>query len=257
MSWDLRGKTISLKATNISAKYKPVKVTAAETFDLCSAGQAATGFLQNSVGAGEVGAVMVDGVTFAIASAPIAAGAKVAAAGSGKIRTVQGGDVALGTALNPAGADGDIISVLLQIANVGPIGSTGVEGPQGQVIYASVGANLAAGADIAGQVIIAIPHGYTAALLDAKVISAGAAGGVDDANTSVFAVKTGATALAGFTFDTDNAFPGAGLLQTFDLEVGAAGPIAQDAVIVFDCTNGATADLPAFTVQITLELTEI
>jgi hypothetical protein len=82
----------------------------------------------------------------------------------------------------------------------------------------------------------------------AKVISTGSAAGIDDTNTSVFEIKVGTTVLADFTFDTDHAFPAAGAAQ--DLDLGEVVSVEDGDVITLSVTNGATANLPIFVVQL-------
>lgn len=114
------------------------------------------------------------------------------------------------------------------------------------VILSYTSADLAAGADIADAPVGAAAFNGT--LVAAKVISTGAAAGVDDANTSVFAIKVGVTTLASKTYDTANAFPAAGVAD--DLTLGEAVSVATDDVITLSVTNGATANLPIFVVQL-------
>ena len=98
--------------------YGPVKFSSNELAS-CAAGEAAVGFLQEApdgtASGGAAGAVMHNGITRAVASAAISQGAKVAAAGSGKLRTAVSGDHVLGVALSSASADEDVIAVLISL----------------------------------------------------------------------------------------------------------------------------------------------
>jgi hypothetical protein len=73
------------------------------------------GVLQNDPASGGVADVMHDGVTRAVAGAAIAVGAKVACTAAGKVQTAATTQHVLGVALTAAAADGDIITVLLQM----------------------------------------------------------------------------------------------------------------------------------------------
>lgn len=136
MSYEDRGKAITLlSARDIDVRYVAVKKTSNnEEFDLCGADDVPIGILQTPTKKGTAGAVLINGVSFAIAADVIAAGAPVAPTTGGKI--VAAGDaISFGTALNGATASGDIISVLLQIPVVAeavgpyiPISEKGVAG---------------------------------------------------------------------------------------------------------------------------------
>lgn len=110
------GKVISLKAAqNMEGKkFAAVKVSDVRTFDLCGAGEECIGILQNEVIAGEAGRVVINGVTFAVASGVIAAGAKVAAAADGQIKTADEGASVIGVAIETAAAAGDIITIVIK-----------------------------------------------------------------------------------------------------------------------------------------------
>jgi hypothetical protein len=111
--------------------------------------------------------------------------------------------------------------------------------------------NLAAGVDLADVIMYAVPHGYTATLLAARIISQGTPAGIDDANTCVINIENGATSMAGKTYNTANAFPTNGIgTLTLTANTGAL----EDQVVTLSVTNGATADPPAFIVQMTLSL---
>jgi len=56
------------------------------------------------------------GISRAVAGAAISLNDAVASDANGKLRTAQAGDTPLGRALEAAAADGDIVSVLLNIA---------------------------------------------------------------------------------------------------------------------------------------------
>jgi hypothetical protein len=114
-----KGKTITLTAaadySAAAARYFPVKITGANEFTACAAGEKSVGFAQLPAKQYEADQIMINGITFAKASAAISAGADIAAAGTYKIRTANGTtDNVIGIALSAATADGDIISVLIR-----------------------------------------------------------------------------------------------------------------------------------------------
>jgi hypothetical protein len=74
-----------------------------------SAGEAILGVVQNNpTGTSQTASVMIIGRTSMIANAAIAALAKLASAGNGKVRTAQSGDTVIGMALTAASNDGDL-----------------------------------------------------------------------------------------------------------------------------------------------------
>ena len=98
--------------------YSPVKLVAGE-LQACAAGESAIGFLQEkpdgTTPGGDVGSVMHNGVSRGVASAAIAQGDKLAAAGSGQLRVAVSGDHVLGIALSPASAAGEVLAVLVTL----------------------------------------------------------------------------------------------------------------------------------------------
>jgi hypothetical protein len=103
-------------AGDLSAKqYLFMKLSAAQTVDTCSAvTDKSVGVLQNDPSAaGQVAVVAVAGTTKVIAGAAIAAGALVGPTAAGKAQTAVATQYARGVALEAAGADGDIIEILL------------------------------------------------------------------------------------------------------------------------------------------------
>ena len=239
MSYDNKGKTLSLISdAEYTSRYIAVKKSAvAEQFTVCAAGDVPIGILQEPVGAaGRAAQILIGGVSFVEASAAIAAGASVTTAGDGLAVTAGAGDTPFGVALNAATAAGDIISVLLKT-----VGNPSAN----QVILNYTAADLEAGADLTAQTIGTA--GFAGTIVAAKVISLGVAAGVDAANTSVFAIKKGTTTLATKTFNNTVAFPASGAVASLTIAEAAVG---ADDVLTLSVTNGATADLPAFIVQL-------
>lgn len=239
MSYENKGKSITLISdAAYNTRYVAVKQTnVPEVFTICLAGDAPVGILQYDTPANQACEIMVDGVSFMVAGAAIAAGASIAAGAGGVAVTAQGGATPFGIALNAAAAAGDIISVLMK-----PVGNPAATA----VIMTYTSANLAADADItAGVVGVAAFDGE---LVGAKIVSTGAAAGIDAANTSKFELKVGAVKVSELTFDDAVLFPGAG--EVADLPLVPPVAVQTNDVITLDVTNGATADLPVFVVQL-------
>jgi hypothetical protein len=108
---------ISLKAAaDLSTKqFYFVEATAADTVNACNAiTDLAIGVLTNKPSAaGQAASVAIGGIAKVVAGAAISAGAKVAPMASGKAQTAASTQFPRGVALEAAGADGDIIHILL------------------------------------------------------------------------------------------------------------------------------------------------
>lgn len=117
-------KAISFEAGgDLSAdQWKFVTVAADEQVDLhASAGDLPTGVLLNNPdAAGRAAEVAVGGVIKVEAAAAIAAGAEVAADGSGLAVTASTGNAIVGQCLKGAGAAGELAEVLLGYRGVAP-----------------------------------------------------------------------------------------------------------------------------------------
>lgn len=97
------------------SQYRFVEVTAAQTVNACNAiTDVAVGVLQNDPNAAGLAAVVaIGGTTKVVAGAAIAAGARVAPTAVGKAQTAASTQFPIGIALDAAGADGDVIEILL------------------------------------------------------------------------------------------------------------------------------------------------
>lgn len=74
------------------------------------------GVLQNKPKSGEAALYRFGGTSKVVASAPISIGARVTSTSTGKaVATTTNKDVVIGTALEAAGADGDIIEIQMSI----------------------------------------------------------------------------------------------------------------------------------------------
>ncbi len=109
--------SISLKAAaDLSLKqHLFVELTAAQTVNVCNATtDLAIGVLNNKPdAAGKAAEVDILGTTKVVAGAAIAAGARVSPTAAGKAQTTVATQFPRGVALEAAGADGDIIEILL------------------------------------------------------------------------------------------------------------------------------------------------
>lgn len=215
-----------------------------------SAGASAIGVSMNEADDGEVLEIS-DGIVIVEAEAAIAAGADVEVGTDGKAKTKATG-IGVGVAITGAAGLGNFVAVkLMSVSNAD--GEDGEDGAMTQTIL-YVASDLDAGADLSDVAIAAVPVGYNAEVLSAQVISAGSASGIDAGNTSVFLLEVGTVQFAGVTFDAVNAFPAAGVAEEIAL-IPAAVELDAGDVILLSVTNGVTANLPVFTVQIVLALT--
>jgi len=110
--------------------------------------------------------------------------------------------------------------------------------------------NLAAGADITTRAILEVPIGSSYTLTSVKVISQGTPSGIDNSNTCVVQVLNGTNAIANITFDATTAFPA----ENVSVDMGALDAtykvLAAGEKLYYSVTNGATADPPAFLLQV-------
>ena len=120
--------------------------------------------------------------------------------------------------------------------------------------------SLAAGADLDGTTkgFYVVPAGMKFTVTNVSLVSRGTAAGIDAGNTAAIGVQVGASVLASKTFSNAVVFPAdlgfaeLTLNATPALLVIAAGNVMK-AVI----TQGATADLPEFNIQVTGQLTTV
>lgn len=222
---------------------------------LAGAGGVAIGASMNQVASGQVLEV-ADGIVIVEAGATVAAGAEVQSDSTGRAITKAAGK-GLGVAITGGDAGNFIAVKMLCVSAInGAAGADGEDGAAGDtlmtLLYTS--SDLGAGADLTDVPLGAVPVGYDAEVISAQVISAGSASGVDAANTSVFALEVGTTAFAGETFDDVTAFPAAGAAQELVLVPAEVDLSAGDAILL-TVTNGTTANLPIFVVQVVLKLT--
>lgn len=117
MSYNLVGQCVTLEAgQDLSAsQYFFVAVAADGQVDPAGDGAYAEGVLQNDPSAaGRAASVQISGISKVVAGGAVSVGDAVASTAAGKATTAATGDIILGTALEAATADGDVIAVLIQ-----------------------------------------------------------------------------------------------------------------------------------------------
>jgi hypothetical protein len=82
-------------------------------------------------------------------------------------------------------------------------------------------------------------------VLSASITPYGASAGIDDSNTSVWAVTDGTNTLVTKTFDADPAFPSSGTNTDLGSISASYDNVAAGAPIKVVVTNGTTAATPA------------
>ncbi len=121
--------------------------------------------------------------------------------------------------------------------------------PAGALIKTATHAveNLSAGADIAARAVHAFEkHGW---IVSARVVNqATAAAGIDDSNTCVITLATGAGTVVTETFDSTTTFPAANTEQ--DLGSVANVHVSAGDVLTLAVTNGTNADPGPFLVEV-------
>ena len=200
----------------------------------------------------------------AVDTAQIKAGALAAStAGRGKIAT---GYFLAATVLDKFGTDSFTAAVLLQLIQDGAFAAdaatralfaTGIFTPEKLSAAANTRIrvipieDLSAGADIADRTLLYAPAGIDITLVSAGIIPRGSSAGIDDSNTAVIALKDGsANAIVSKTYDTDPQPPAAGVIGDLGALSGTYKVLSAGEKLVLDVTQGATANLPAFDLQI-------
>lgn len=251
-AYEIPGTQFSLPATTAIGRYRFVSIDADGKAIQATASTNVIGVSRNEIDPVKYPDAQVvdiaDGIMMVEAAGAIACGAKVASDANGKA-IVAAGDTAVGIAFSDAAAAGTIIAVkFLSCVSIGVNGADGKNGKNVQtILYTS--ADRGAGEDLSA-VSIGLPAG-DGTIVDVSVISTGSAVGVDDANTSVFELKVNSTTKASYTFNTANTFPAAGAAQALNI---ADEDVAAGDVLKLTVTNGATANLPVFMVQVSVAL---
>ena len=214
---------------------------------LATAGGSAIGVSMNQAAKGEV-LEIADGIVMVEAGGAITPGAGIEVGTDGKAITNTGG-IGIGIALTGAAGASNVVAVKMLNTSA----TNGVDAPLVQT-FVYTAADLDASADITDAIVGVVPAGYTATVIDAQVISTGAASGIENEKTSVVLLEVGSTKIAEVTFDANNAFPAAGVAKAIAL-TSAADELAAGSVLQLTVTNSEAVDLPVFMVQVTLTLT--
>lgn len=241
-AFEIPGMRFSLPAGEDITRRRFVNVNASSLAVIATAGGAVLGVAADDAASGAP-VTIADGIVMVEAGGIIAAGSQIEVGASGKA-IVKSTGVGVGVAITGAAADGQIMAVKL----VSVSAANGADGAATQTILYTA-ADLDAGADLAATPIGVVAGAGT--ITKVSVVSLGAAAGVDADNTSVFALKVGATAKAGITFDAETAFPASGAADEATI---ADADVADGDVLSLSVTNGATANLPAFMVQVAITL---
>jgi len=117
MAYTYAGQCVTLEAGQdlSSSQFFFVAVAADGQVDPAGDGAYAEGVLQNDPDtAGLAASVQISGITKVVAGGAVSVGDAVASTAAGKATTAATGDIILGTALEAATADGDVISILFQ-----------------------------------------------------------------------------------------------------------------------------------------------
>ena len=237
----------SLPAGEDIPRRRFVSVNSSSEGVLATAAGSIIGVSMNEADDGEV-LEIADGIVMVEAEDVIAAGADIQVGTDGKAITKTTG-VGVGIAITGAADAGQPLAVKL-VSMSAADGADGADAPLlHTILYTST--DLAAGADLTDVAIGVIPAGYDGTVLSVQVISTGSASGVDASNTSVFLLEVGTTEIAGVTFDDVTAFPAANVAQAMTI---ALATVSASDVLALSVTNGDTADLPIFIVQVTLSL---
>lgn len=215
-----------------------VKLDSYEKAIQATAGSSAIGV--STVDATAVNQVLeiADGIVIVEAGAAVAIMDSVQSDANGKAIPRTTGQI-LGTALTAASATGELIAVKMPSVS-----------QTGNVLVLSLPvSNLAAGADLADVPVFVVPAGYKLTVLAASLISQGTAAGIDDSNTCVIALEEGANGIATKTYDADPAFPASGVADSLGAITNPT--LTAGEILTYSVTNGATADPPAFIIQVT------
>jgi len=111
--------------------------------------------------------------------------------------------------------------------------------------------DLAAGADITARAIFFTPAGVDITLTDVSIIPEGASAGIDDSNTCVIAATDGTNTIVTQTYDTDPTFPAANAVTSLGALDATYKVLSAGEKLYIAITNGATANPPAMTLQVT------
>jgi hypothetical protein len=244
-AYEIPGTQFSLPATTAIGRYRFVSIDAEGKAIQATTSTDVIGVSRNEIDPVKYPDTQVvdiaDGIMMVEAAGEIACGAKVASDKNGK--AVEATDVSVGIAFSSAATAGTLVAVKLGYAS--PVG---IDGKTMQTILYTA-ADLTAGADLTN-----VPIGMSVGagnIVEASVISMGAASGIDADNTSVFKLSIGETEIAAKTFNDSEGFPAAGVGAALAIDKAAIG---SSDILLLSVTNGATVNLPIFMVQVVVEL---
>lgn len=242
-AYEIPNLRFSAEASTTVLRRRFVKFNSSEKVLQAGVGESAIGVSTNSASIGEV-LEIADGIVIVEAGGIVAANDVVQSDSVGRAAKLTTG-IPLGTALSAASGAGILIAVKTPCA--GAVGDVTVE--SGKIVVTYQVEDLAADGDIAARPVFVVPTGYTFEVTEAHIIAQGSSAGIDDSNTSVVALKVGATSIASITYNTSVTFPAsgaAGSLGTISNATRAAGD-----VVTVSVTNGTAANTPAVLLQIT------
>ena len=251
-AYEIPNLRFSLPAGGDVARRRFVNVNSDSAGVLATAKGAAIGVSMNQTATGDV-LEIADGIVMVEAGGIIAAGSDVEVGALGKAVAKTDG-IGVGVAITGATGAGQFVAIkLVSVSNAdgadGADGEDGVDGASTQTIVYTA-ANGDAGAGLTDT-----PIGYitgAGTITSVAVISLGTAEGIDAGNTSAFVLEIGTDSKATETFDDANAFPASGAASALTLDADAS--VAAGDVLLLTVTNGATADLPAYLVQVVVTL---
>ena len=116
--------------------------------------------------------------------------------------------------------------------------------------------DLAAGADIAARPIFVVPAGLMATLTGARIIPQGDDAGFDASNACVVTLTDGTNTIVSKQYDDDPAFPDSGVADSLGDLDATYKALAAGETLCLSVTNGATANPPAFSLQIEMTLAD-
>lgn len=246
-AYEIPNLRFSLPAGEDIARRRFISVNSSGEGVIATAASSAIGVSMNEAANGEV-LEIADGIVMVEAGRAITAGAGIEVGTNGKAVTNTDG-IGIGIALTGAAGAGSIVAVKMLNTSA----TNGLDAPLVQT-FVYTAADLAAGADITDAIIGVVPVDYDATVIDAQVISTGAASGIGAEATSVFLLEVGSTEIAEVTFNADNAFPAASMSEAITL-TSAAAELEAGSVLLLTVTNDEAVDLPVFKVQVTVTLT--
>lgn len=116
--------------------------------------------------------------------------------------------------------------------------------------------DLGAGVDIAARKVMVVPTGFVATVQSAYMIPLGSGAGIDDSNNCLVGITDGTNGIASVAYDTAPGFPAANTVNSLGAIDATYGVLAAGESLCIEITNGATANPPAMTIQVSYTLTE-